>query len=167
MTIDKQKLQKLLWAEAASFRADCADWKRNTEALQEFLGEKTVEEVALEVLAENDRVKARLCACRDCAGQGEVYSGHDSHQGHFQPPEPDMDLCGTCGGDGVLGALEDFESLAADRDRLKAENQALRLIAEKHQVRLETVRCLLGAAVPSDSELDIAVDAAIRIGGQS
>jgi len=56
MSIDKQKLQKLLWAEAASYRADCADWKRNTEALQEFLGEKTVEEVALELLAENDRL---------------------------------------------------------------------------------------------------------------
>ncbi|WP_447801207.1 hypothetical protein [Pseudomonas kilonensis] len=53
MTIDKQKLQKLLWAEAASYRADCADWMRNTEALQEFLGEKTLEEVALELLAEN------------------------------------------------------------------------------------------------------------------
>ena len=58
MTIDKQKLQKLLWAEAASFRADCADWKRNTEALQEFLGEKTVEEVALELLAETERLTA-------------------------------------------------------------------------------------------------------------
>ncbi|UST60752.1 hypothetical protein [Pseudomonas moraviensis] len=56
MSIDKQKLQKLLWAEAASFRADCADWKRNTEELQEFLGEKTVEEVALELLAENERL---------------------------------------------------------------------------------------------------------------
>jgi hypothetical protein len=60
MTIDKQKLQKLLWAEAASFRADCADWKRNTEALQEFLGEKTVEEVALELLAENERLAQQL-----------------------------------------------------------------------------------------------------------
>lgn len=58
MTIDKQKLQKLLWAEAASFRADCADWKRNTEALQEFLGEKTVEGVALELLAENEALRA-------------------------------------------------------------------------------------------------------------
>ncbi|WP_313003516.1 hypothetical protein [Pseudomonas sp.] len=57
MTIDKQKLQKLLWSEAASFRADCADWKRNTEALQEFLGEKTVEEVALELLAENEALR--------------------------------------------------------------------------------------------------------------
>jgi hypothetical protein len=66
MTIDKQKLQKLLWAEAASFRADCADWKRNTEALQEFLGEKTVEEVALELLAENERLTRQL---------GEVTNG--------------------------------------------------------------------------------------------
>lgn len=53
MTIDKQKLHKLLWAEAASYRTDCAEWKHNTELLQEFLGEKTVEEVALELLAEN------------------------------------------------------------------------------------------------------------------
>ena len=60
MTIDKQKLQKLLWAEAASFRADCADWKRNTEALQEFLGEKTVEEVALELLEENELARMRI-----------------------------------------------------------------------------------------------------------
>jgi hypothetical protein len=60
MTIDKQKLQKLLWAEAASYRADCADWKRNTEVLQDFLGEKTVEEVALELLAENERLTQQL-----------------------------------------------------------------------------------------------------------
>ncbi|WP_460410416.1 MULTISPECIES: hypothetical protein [unclassified Pseudomonas] len=60
MIIDKQKLQKLLWAEAASYRADCADWKRNTEALQEFLGEKTVEEVALELLADNERLTQQL-----------------------------------------------------------------------------------------------------------
>ena len=60
MSIDKQKLQKLLWAEAASFRADCADWKRNTEALQDFLGEKTVEEVALELLEENELARMRI-----------------------------------------------------------------------------------------------------------
>ena len=57
MGIDKEKLKVLLWAEAASFRADCADWKRNTEALQDFLGEKTVEEVALELLAENEALR--------------------------------------------------------------------------------------------------------------
>ncbi|WP_336341228.1 hypothetical protein [Pseudomonas atacamensis] len=60
MSIDKQKLQKLLWAEAASYRADCADWKRNTEALQEFLGEKTVEEVALELLADTEVIRKDL-----------------------------------------------------------------------------------------------------------
>ena len=61
MTIDKQKLQKLLWSEVASWKADCAEWKQNTEALGEFLGEKTVEEVALELLAENDELK-NVCA---------------------------------------------------------------------------------------------------------
>lgn len=80
----------------------------------------------LALIAENERVKARLCVCRDCGGQGEVYSGHSSYQGHNQPPEPDMDVCGTCGGDGVLGPLEDFEALAAERDQLKAENETLR-----------------------------------------
>jgi hypothetical protein len=60
MSIDKQKLQKLLWAEAASYRADCADWKRNTEALQDFLGERTVEQVALELLADTEALSKDL-----------------------------------------------------------------------------------------------------------
>lgn len=80
----------------------------------------------LALIAENERIKARLCVCRDCGGQGEIYSGHSSYQGYNQPPEPDMDVCGTCGGDGVLGPLEDFESLAGERDQLKADNEALR-----------------------------------------
>ena len=56
MIIDKQKLQKLLWAEVASWKADCGEWKLNAESLSEFLGEKTVEEGALELLAENVRL---------------------------------------------------------------------------------------------------------------
>jgi hypothetical protein len=60
MTIDKQKLQSLLWAEAASFRSDCAEWKLNTEALQDFLGERTVEEVALELLADTEALRKDL-----------------------------------------------------------------------------------------------------------
>ncbi len=61
MDIDTEKLKGLLWAEAASYRADCADWKRNTEALDDFLGEKTVGEVALELLAENEALR-KECA---------------------------------------------------------------------------------------------------------
>ncbi|WP_017479609.1 hypothetical protein [Pseudomonas sp. PAMC 26793] len=64
MTIDKQKLQKLLWSEVASWKADCAEWKQNTEALGEFLGEKTVEEVALGLLVENEDLKS-ACAALD------------------------------------------------------------------------------------------------------
>lgn len=76
MTIDKQKLQKLLWAEAASFRTDCADWERNTEALQDFLGDKTVEEVALELLAENEALrKERDKLAEDKQGLLEDFAG--------------------------------------------------------------------------------------------
>jgi hypothetical protein len=57
MTIDKQKLQKLLWNEVASWKADCGEWKQNAEALGEYLGEKTMEEVALELLAENESLR--------------------------------------------------------------------------------------------------------------
>lgn len=91
-------------------------------------------DLVLALIAENERVKARLCMCRDCAGQGEVYSGHSTYQGQFQPPEPDMDVCGTCGGDGVLGTLEDFEALAAERDQLKAENEELRAQIQRSQI---------------------------------
>lgn len=75
MSNDKQKLQKLLWAEAASYRADCADWKRNTEALQEFLGEKTVEEVALELLAENKRLREFLSDISKTSGDRGAVMG--------------------------------------------------------------------------------------------
>lgn len=57
MTIDKQKLQKLLWSEVASWKADCVEWKQNAEALGDFLGEKTMEEVALELLVENEALR--------------------------------------------------------------------------------------------------------------
>ncbi|QJI29936.1 hypothetical protein HKK55_14875 [Pseudomonas sp. ADAK18] len=56
MNIDKEKLKGLLQAETTSWSADCSEWKRATEALDEFLGEKTVEEVALALLEENERL---------------------------------------------------------------------------------------------------------------
>jgi len=73
MSIDKQKLQPLLWNEVAAWKADCSEWKRNAEALQEFLGEKTVEEVALELLAENEALRkdaARYRWLRDETADG-------------------------------------------------------------------------------------------------
>lgn len=64
MTIDKQKLQKLLWSEVASWKADCSEWKQNAEVLGEFLGEKTVEEVALQLLAENEALRSDIQSWR-------------------------------------------------------------------------------------------------------
>ena len=80
-----------------------------------------------------ERLGSRLCMCRDCGGQGEVYSGHSTNQGYNQPPEPDMDVCGTCGGDGVLGPVEDFEAITTERDQLKAEAEVLRKDAERYR----------------------------------
>lgn len=57
MTIDKQKLQKLLWAEVAAWSVSAPDWPETTEALSEFLGKQTLEEVALELLAENEALR--------------------------------------------------------------------------------------------------------------
>lgn len=74
MTIDKQKLQKLLWSEVASWKADCSEWKQSAEALGEFLGEKTVEEVALELLAENEALRQSVAEHKACiASDNELF----------------------------------------------------------------------------------------------
>ena len=57
MTIDKQKLQKLLWAEVAAWSVSAPDWPTVTQALEEFLGKQTLEEVALELLVESGRLE--------------------------------------------------------------------------------------------------------------
>lgn len=62
MTIDKQKLQPLLWSVVASWRAGSDALERHTEALDEFLGETTVEEVALGLLDEISQLAARVRA---------------------------------------------------------------------------------------------------------
>lgn len=62
MTIDKQKLQPLLWSVVASWRAGSDALERHTDALDEFLGETTVEEVALGLLDEIGQLTARVRA---------------------------------------------------------------------------------------------------------
>ena len=57
MTIEKQKLQKLLWAEVTAWSVSAPDWPATTDALAEFLGKHTIEEVALELLVENEALR--------------------------------------------------------------------------------------------------------------
>lgn len=111
------ELQKAA-AYAAQDPIKFADESEEMRALHQF-HEEVDPATVLALIGENERIKARLCVCRDCGGQGEVYSGCSTYQGHYQPPEPDMGVCVTCGGDGVLGPVEDFEALAAERDQLK------------------------------------------------
>lgn len=56
MIIDKSKLQPLLWAVVGAWKAGDQDLHLRTDALDAFLGETTVEEVALGLLAEIDRL---------------------------------------------------------------------------------------------------------------
>lgn len=94
------------------------------EAKARFIGHATPAAV-LALIAESDRLVAQLCVCPSCHGQGEVYSGHNTWEGHFQPPEPIMEKCGECDGDGVIGDADDLKSLLAERDQLKADNERL------------------------------------------
>ena len=139
MTIDKQKLQKLLWAEAASYRADCADWKRNTEALQEFLVEKTVEEVALELLAENERLKTlRSTTERDLAQELEVWK-HGPSCWNCGDTGDVHDMVGEWRGQCDCNAAKLID-VSSERDQLRADNEALR----KHQPSAEVIWCACG-----------------------
>lgn len=110
----------------------------------------------------NQRIANRLCACRDCGGKGEIYSGRSIYQGHFQPPEPEMDKCGTCDGDGVLGPLEDFEALAAELEACRKDAELFR------RLRDASVRDHGYTAEHFDAEFSRAldaIDAAMQEGG--
>ncbi|MDM3885981.1 hypothetical protein QSV36_10265 [Pseudomonas sp. BCRC 81390] len=62
MTVDKKALQPLLWSVVAAWRADDQDLQRHADALDVFLGETTVEEVALGLLDEINQLNARVRA---------------------------------------------------------------------------------------------------------
>lgn len=81
--------------------------------------------VVRELVAENERLVAQLCVCPSCHGQGDVYTGENTWEGHFQPPEPIMEKCGECDGDGVIGDADDLKSLLDERDQLKGEIESL------------------------------------------
>lgn len=131
MTIDKQILQKLLWSEVASWKADCAEWKQKTEALGEFLGEKTVEEVALELLAENQDLKT-ACAAFDrvntkLKAEIEVLRKECDARHPFKPfHEPAIGFTGCV----ICGVYTDHGGLPCPKTRaaaiaLSMENQRL------------------------------------------
>ena len=135
MTIDKQKLQKLLWAEAASYRADCADWKRNTEALQDFLGEKTVEEVALELLADTEVIRKDLeshkrmllAAVCDLGAIGEALkSDMDADGDELLGMVVDLKAQNTR----MLGWLTDISRTSGDKGAVMGARQLLKEFAE-------------------------------------
>lgn len=148
MTIDKEKLQKLLWAEAASYRADCADWKRNTEALQEFLGEKTVEEVALELLAENEDLKT-VCAafdrvnCKVKAENDRLSASPERQIIRAAVTEAVKGIADAAAADAKAGTLKEIEQLKAEVDSLtrEADRQYTTIEAYRHDAERYRFLC--------------------------
>ncbi|MNF02819.1 hypothetical protein D3C80_2020250 [compost metagenome] len=69
MNIDKSKLQPLLWSVVAAWSAGDQDLQIHTDALDEFLGEQTVEEVALSLLAEIEQMNTRVRAAEKQLGE--------------------------------------------------------------------------------------------------
>lgn len=76
MTIDKEKLKSLLWSVVASWKAEDGNLQRHTAALDEHLGDKTVEEVALLLIEENEALrKERDKLAEDKQGLLEDFAG--------------------------------------------------------------------------------------------
>lgn len=147
--IDYEKLKVLL--EACKGQDDM---NKFAQAVGSLFEECTIETIAA-MVEERGRLVAQLCICPSCKGEGETYSGSNTWEGHFQPPEPIMEECGECGGDGVIGDADDLTSLLAERDQLKAENDALRKDASI-QVLLccNLCRCAIQPANQLQAEID-------------
>lgn len=109
MTIDRAKLQPLLWAVVGAWKAGDQDLHLRTDALDAFLGETTVEEVALGLLAEIDRL----------VPFEEAYATACSVRNRLIKEKDQLDQF-------IVANKVASDSFRAERDQLKAENEALR-----------------------------------------
>ncbi|MCV4287893.1 hypothetical protein OH708_08250 [Pseudomonas capsici] len=114
MTIDKAKLKAL--AEATRHHLPgVADPQMIVDT-----------SMMLALLGEIDLLESYLCECEECGGEGQIFLGTYSSGGRMEPPEPDLEKCRGCDGKGVIGTPQQLHSVIAERDQLKAENEALR-----------------------------------------
>lgn len=133
----------------------------------------------LALIAENEELKEKYEASRDRKNsitllkmQNDLLKSDLLEMTKFK--EHMVELREAHGFDSWAAALVEVDKLRAEVERVKSLNHqqfgdAIRRNAEidRLKIRLEIVRNLLGSSVPSDAELDIAIDAALRIGAQS
>lgn len=81
-------------------------------------------QTALAMITEIDRLESYLCACEDCGGEGEIFTGNTSYEGQWQPPEPIMEKCCACDGKGRIGDRHELHAVIEERELLKAERDA-------------------------------------------
>lgn len=125
MTVDIEKLEALAkgcrdevirshgWT---GMIADAGLLRRDSEFLKECSPQ-----AVLDLIASGKRMASRLMYCPACQGEGEVYSGRNSYEGYNQPPEPIMNKCGECDGDGALGDTAECISILDELEMLRAE----------------------------------------------
>ena len=101
--------------------ADAGLLRRDSEFLKECSPE-----AVLDLIASGKRMASRLMYCPACQGEGEVYSGRNSYEGYNQPPEPIMNKCGECDGDGALGDTAECISILDELEMLRAELAGLK-----------------------------------------
>ncbi|MNJ45984.1 hypothetical protein D3C77_411030 [compost metagenome] len=122
MIIDKSKLQPLLWAVVGAWKAGDQDLHLHTDALDQFLGEHTVEEVALGLLAEVERLEG----CEEVLRNLASYVGADAYSASEVAPE----VFARKIMDGINILNDPLAQLAekrgAERDQLAADNESLR-----------------------------------------
>ncbi|WP_122425140.1 hypothetical protein [Pseudomonas viridiflava] len=108
--------------------ADAGLLRRDSEFLKECSPE-----AVLDLIASGKRMASRLMYCPACQGEGEVYSGRNSYEGYNQPPEPIMNKCGECDGDGALGDTAECISILDEVETLRAENAGLKTGYEAYE----------------------------------
>lgn len=124
MTIDKAKLQPLLWAVVGAWKAGDQDLHLRTDALDAFLGETTVEEVALGLLAEIDRL----------VPFEEAYATACSVRNRLIKEKDQLDQF-------IVANKVASDSFRSERDQLKAENEALCKDAERYRWLRQSGQC--------------------------
>ncbi|MEE5088429.1 hypothetical protein V2J74_27115 [Pseudomonas alliivorans] len=141
MTVDIEKLEALAdssqeWSEEIGER----EWYAAGAFQKPYFSGPDAEFIAaaspaavLELITNQKRMAARLLRCTSCVGQGEVYSGRTSYEGYNQPPEPIMDKCGECDGEGVLGDAGDCISILDEVETLRAELAGLKTGYEAYE----------------------------------
>lgn len=140
MNVDIEKIEALAkkslgeWYELGELRhEDRSGYTHGLHHDDDNFITTTTPAAVLELINSGKRIASRLMCCPACQGEGEVYSGRNSYEGYNQPPEPIMNKCGECDGDGALGDTSECISILDELETLRAELAGLKTGYEAYE----------------------------------